>query len=57
MSALSFDDTAAQQQVIDKKAFICPTQIAKKGDTKSAPKGIETLVPVLRRLWFMLDSD
>jgi hypothetical protein len=44
MSALSFDDTAAQQQVIDKKAFICPTQIAKKGDTKSAPKGIETLV-------------
>jgi hypothetical protein len=45
MSALSFDDERALPMVTAKKAIVCPTQIAKRGEYELAAKGIDTLTP------------
>jgi hypothetical protein len=42
-TALSYDDLASHKQLKTGQAFLCPTQIANKGDTKLAKKDQETL--------------
>lgn len=43
LTALSFDNPKALPMVQAKKAFVCPTQITKKGEYKLAKKGEKTL--------------
>tara|TARA_R110002167_G_scaffold37359_1_gene117122 strand:+ start:1204 stop:1947 length:744 start_codon:yes stop_codon:yes gene_type:complete len=45
MSALSFDDVRSLPTVDARKAIVCPTQIAKRGEYELAAKGIDTLTP------------
>ena len=45
MSALSFDDARSLPTVDARKAIVCPTQIAKRGEYELAAKGIDTLTP------------
>ena len=43
-TANSYDETQAQAQVKDKKAFICPTQVTKENPTRLAKKDETTIV-------------
>jgi len=45
MTALSFDNPCTPVMVESKQAFVCPTQITKKGEYKLAKKGEKTLTP------------
>ena len=45
MSALSFDDARSLPMIDDKRAIVCPTQIAKRGEYELAAKGVETMTP------------